>query len=185
MTRLLIELVLLQVTGTIANVRRNRRIKSGEVLEEEREEPIVNGRNRRDETEPVVNGRDGEQRRTSRVVSGQSTHTVQGMDGSITSPLELALIWCYYIVAEETSFAAESSFTRAPLNTRLVGRQAGLSPAHAPKGKGKEKEVEQASLKGVPLEVQEALVLEDLLYVLMVRLNLDGSNDISLIVLLL
>ncbi|KAG9025751.1 hypothetical protein FS837_004833, partial [Tulasnella sp. UAMH 9824] len=69
--------------------------------------------------------------------------------------------------AEETSFAAESSFTRAPLNTRIVGRQAGLSPAHAPKGKGKEKEVEPASLKGVPLEVQEALVLEDLLYVLM------------------
>lgn len=88
-------------------------------------------------------------------------------------------------MAEETSFAAESSFTRAPLNTRLVGRQAGLSPAHAPKGKGKEKEVEQASLKGVPLEVQEALVLEDLLYVLMVRLNLDGANDIPLIVLLL
>ncbi|KAG8894862.1 hypothetical protein FRC01_012701, partial [Tulasnella sp. 417] len=147
LTRLLTERGRRKVTGTIANVRRNRQLKSGEALDEEGEEPRVNGRNRREDPEPVVNGRDGERRRTSRVVSGQSTHTVQ--------------------VVEETSFAAESSFTRAPLNTRIVGRQAGLSPAHASKGKGKEREVEAASLKGVPLEVQEALVLEDLLYVLM------------------
>ncbi|KZT02915.1 uncharacterized protein LAESUDRAFT_729684 [Laetiporus sulphureus 93-53] len=55
---------------------------------------------------------------------------------------------------EETSFYAETSFVRAPLNSRDKS-----------KGKGKTKAKE--SFEGVPLEVQEALVLEDLLFVLM------------------
>jgi gamma-tubulin complex component 2 len=36
-----------------------------------------------------------------------------------------------------------------------------------PKGKGKARE---ESLNGVPVDIQEAMILEDLLYILMVRL---------------
>lgn len=61
---------------------------------------------------------------------------------------------------DEPSFIAETSFIKAPLNSRVGANNV------APKGKGKAK---QASLDRVPLEIQEALVLEDLLYVLMVR----------------
>lgn len=50
---------------------------------------------------------------------------------------------------------------RAPLNSRVVS-----GTGHRDKGKGKAKE---KSLYGVPVEIQEALVLEDLLFVLMVR----------------
>lgn len=49
---------------------------------------------------------------------------------------------------------------RAPLNSR-VGSTSGV-----PKAKGKAK---QQTLDHVPLEIQEAMILEDLLYVLMVR----------------
>ncbi|TFK65998.1 hypothetical protein BDN72DRAFT_962117 [Pluteus cervinus] len=71
-------------------------------------------------------------------------------------------------VDEEPSFIAETSFVRAPLNSRVpstsnVSFNLGLSARFAnQKGKGK-----QDSLDRVPLDVQEALVLEDLLYVLM------------------
>ena len=65
---------------------------------------------------------------------------------------------------DEPSFIAETSFIKAPLNSRVGTNNV------TPKGKGKAK---QASLDRVPLEIQEALVLEDLLYVLMVR---DDSN---------
>ena len=51
---------------------------------------------------------------------------------------------------------------RAPLNSRVVS-----GAGHRDKGKGKAKE---SSLYGVPVEIQEALVLEDLLFVLMVCL---------------
>ena len=60
----------------------------------------------------------------------------------------------------EPSFIAETSFVRAPLNSRVSSTSA------APKAKGKAK---QESLDRVPLEIQEAMILEDLLYVLMVR----------------
>ena len=50
---------------------------------------------------------------------------------------------------------------RAPLNSR-VG-----SSASIPKAKGKAKE---DALDHLPVDIQEALILEDLLYVLMVRL---------------
>ncbi len=60
----------------------------------------------------------------------------------------------------EPSFISEESFVRAPLNSRIV------SGATTTKSKGKAKE---ESLDSCPLEVQEAMVLEDLLYVLMVR----------------
>ena len=59
----------------------------------------------------------------------------------------------------DSSFIAETSFVRAPLNSRVV------SNANAPKVKGKGK---QEPLDRVPLEIQEALILEDLLFVLMV-----------------
>ena len=61
---------------------------------------------------------------------------------------------------DEPSFEAERSFVRAPLNSRVVS-----SSGHRDKGKGKARDT---SLYDVPVEIQEALVLEDLLYVLMV-----------------
>ena len=64
-----------------------------------------------------------------------------------------------YRIDHEPSFIAEASFVKAPLNSRV-----GTSNV-TPNGKGKSK---QESLDRVPLEVQEALILEDLLYVLMV-----------------
>jgi hypothetical protein len=59
----------------------------------------------------------------------------------------------------EPSFISEESFVRAPLNSRIV------SSTTTTKSKGKAKE---ESLDSFPLEIQEAMVLEDLLYVLMV-----------------
>ncbi|KAG6864736.1 hypothetical protein C0991_007478 [Blastosporella zonata] len=61
--------------------------------------------------------------------------------------------------SKEPSFIAETSFVRAPLNSRVS------SVSAAPKSKGKAKQHD--SLDRVPLEIQEALILEDLLYVLM------------------
>lgn len=57
------------------------------------------------------------------------------------------------------SFIAEASFVHAPLNSRV--------PMHSPsaKHKGKAKAV---TLDRVPLETQEVLILEDLLFVLTV-----------------
>ncbi|OCH92428.1 hypothetical protein OBBRIDRAFT_791307 [Obba rivulosa] len=63
---------------------------------------------------------------------------------------------------EEPSFIAETSFVRAPLNSR-VPSGSGIAKDKG-KGKGKAKE---DGLQGVPTEIQEALVLEDLLFVLM------------------
>ncbi|KAI0084948.1 Spc98 family-domain-containing protein [Irpex rosettiformis] len=59
---------------------------------------------------------------------------------------------------DEPSFIAEASFVKAPLNSR-VGTN---NPTSSAKGKGR-----QESLERVPLEIQEALILEDLLFVLM------------------
>lgn len=56
---------------------------------------------------------------------------------------------------------AETSFMRAPLNSRVAARV-------VPAVKGKAK-VEP--LDGVPLDIQEAMILEDLLFVLMVSLK--------------
>ena len=63
----------------------------------------------------------------------------------------------------EPSFIAETSFVRAPLNSRVVSGSGG--PHYKYKGKGRARD----SLDGVPVEIQEALILEDLLFVLMVR----------------
>jgi len=60
----------------------------------------------------------------------------------------------------DSSFIAETSFVRAPLNSRVV------STSNVPKSKGKAK---QESLDRVTLEIQQALILEDLLSVLTVR----------------
>ncbi|PFH47040.1 hypothetical protein AMATHDRAFT_77395 [Amanita thiersii Skay4041] len=63
----------------------------------------------------------------------------------------------------EPSFIAETSFVRAPLNSRVSSLNA------TPKSKGKAK---QESLDRIPLEVQEAFILEDLLYVL---IGIEGT----------
>ena len=70
---------------------------------------------------------------------------------------------------EETSFIAETSFVRAPLNSRVP------SGAPLPKDKGKGKARED-SLQGLSIETQEALILEDLLFVLMVCFILLGLS---------
>ncbi|KAI0051581.1 hypothetical protein FA95DRAFT_1587124 [Auriscalpium vulgare] len=59
----------------------------------------------------------------------------------------------------EPSFIAEESFVRAPLNSRVVS---GTAIPKSAKGKAKEERLDD-----FPLEIQEALILEDLLYVLM------------------
>ncbi|KZV76883.1 hypothetical protein PENSPDRAFT_741190 [Peniophora sp. CONT] len=65
----------------------------------------------------------------------------------------------------EPSFIAEESFVRAPLNSRVSGL---VQPS--PKAKGKER---AERLDTLPLEVQEALILEDLLFVLM---GIEGTH---------
>ncbi|KAI9457635.1 Spc98 family-domain-containing protein [Lactarius psammicola] len=64
----------------------------------------------------------------------------------------------------EPSFISEESFVRAPLNSRIV------SGTIAPKSKGKARE---ESLDTFPLDVQEAMILEDLLFVLM---GIEGTH---------
>ncbi|KAF8347430.1 gamma-tubulin complex, DGRIP84/SPC97 component [Amanita rubescens] len=64
---------------------------------------------------------------------------------------------------DEPSFIAETSFVRAPLNSRV-----GASNA-VPKSKGKAK---QEPLDHIPLDIQEALILEDLLSVL---IGIEGT----------
>ncbi|KAG8835465.1 hypothetical protein FRC17_003032 [Serendipita sp. 399] len=60
-------------------------------------------------------------------------------------------------ITKEPSFIAEQSFIRAPLNSRVASR---IVPAK--KGKAKAE-----PLENVPLDIQEAMILEDLLFVLM------------------
>ncbi|KAF5354034.1 hypothetical protein D9756_007180 [Leucocoprinus leucothites] len=67
--------------------------------------------------------------------------------------------------ANESSFIAETSFVRAPLNSRVVSNNS--APKSKEKGKAK-----QETLDRVPLEVQEAMILEELLYVL---LGIEGT----------
>ncbi|KAF8581464.1 hypothetical protein K439DRAFT_223304 [Ramaria rubella] len=60
----------------------------------------------------------------------------------------------------EPSFVVEASFIRAPLNSRVENK---VSSRHKlPKGKAR-----QDSLEGLPLDIQEAIILEELLFVLM------------------
>ncbi|KAJ3984346.1 Spc98 family-domain-containing protein [Lentinula detonsa] len=76
---------------------------------------------------------------------------------------------------DEPSFIAETSFVKAPLNSRV---SLGGNTIANHKGKAK-----QESLDHVPLDVQEAMILEDLLYVLMgiegeyIRFHQDYSPD--------
>jgi hypothetical protein len=66
----------------------------------------------------------------------------------------------------EPSFIAETSFVRAPLNSRV-----GQAPV-LPKSKGKARE---ENLDGIPVDIQEAIILEDLLFILMVHQPLGGE----------
>jgi gamma-tubulin complex component 2 len=68
-------------------------------------------------------------------------------------------------MAKEPSFIAEQSFIRAPLNSRVASR---IVPAKRSKAK-------LESLDGVPLDIQEAMMLEDLLFVLMA---LDFTSEV-------
>ncbi|KAL4063463.1 Spc98 family-domain-containing protein [Scleroderma citrinum] len=65
---------------------------------------------------------------------------------------------------QEPSFIAETSFVRAPLNSR-VG-----ATSFSPKNKGKGRE---DVLDHLPVDLQEALILEDLLYVMM---GIEGTH---------
>ena len=64
-------------------------------------------------------------------------------------------------VTDEPSFIEEKSFVSAPLNSRVPLQTGSI------KGKGKAK-AKSESLEKIPAEIQEALILEDLLFVLMV-----------------
>lgn len=75
----------------------------------------------------------------------------------------------HYNYTEQPSFIAETSFVRAPLNSRVSSISISNN---VPKAKGKAK---QETLDNVPIDIQEAMILEDLLYVLMVS-TLVGSN---------
>ncbi|TDL20542.1 hypothetical protein BD410DRAFT_829604 [Rickenella mellea] len=68
---------------------------------------------------------------------------------------------------DEPSFIAEKSFVRAPLNSRVpVVSSSSYRVDGTRKGKAKATSKED-SLEKVPVEVQEAMILEDLLFVLM------------------
>jgi gamma-tubulin complex component 2 len=73
----------------------------------------------------------------------------------------------------EPSFMHETSFVRAPLNSRIdVGPSRMADPKRAKsKGKGRED-----ALDGLPIDVQEALILDDLLYVLMVSILIPACD---------
>ncbi|KAF9531316.1 gamma-tubulin complex, DGRIP84/SPC97 component [Crepidotus variabilis] len=62
----------------------------------------------------------------------------------------------------DSSFIAETSFVRAPLNSRVVSSSVATPKKAQSKGKAK-----QETLDRVSLDVQQALILEDLLFVLM------------------
>lgn len=63
------------------------------------------------------------------------------------------------LARDEPSFISETSFVRAPLNSRVS-----MSPSVSlSKGKAKAEALDRVSI-----EIQEALILEDLLFVLMV-----------------
>ncbi|KAG8784774.1 hypothetical protein FRB91_006006 [Serendipita sp. 411] len=66
-------------------------------------------------------------------------------------------------ITKEPSFIAEQSFIRAPLNSRVASR---IVPAK--KGKAKAE-----PLDNVPLDIQEAMILEDLLFALM---GIEGTH---------
>ena len=66
----------------------------------------------------------------------------------------------------DPSFIAETSFVKAPLNSRVPSHSHTTPRTH---GKGKSRE---GSLENVSLDIQESLILEDLLFVLMVSVPL-------------
>ncbi|KAJ3982332.1 Spc98 family-domain-containing protein [Lentinula detonsa] len=90
-------------------------------------------------------------------------------NGHVHSPRHPGRDW------DEPSFIAKTSFVKAPLNSRV---SLGGNTIANHKGKAK-----QESLDYVPLDVQEAMILEDLLYVLMgiegeyIRFHQDYSPD--------
>ncbi len=71
---------------------------------------------------------------------------------------------------ELPSFISEKSFIGAPLNSRVPSTSsATVNIGLDGKGKGKGK-ARAPSLDKVPVEIQEALILEDLLFVLTVSI---------------
>ncbi|KAG8877739.1 hypothetical protein FRB97_003153 [Tulasnella sp. 331] len=145
-----------KISGTIASVRRSRQIADLSESED------VNDRTARREPgrKSGANGREVNGGRRDRQVS-------QTKEPPTTPP-------------EDISFAVEASFVRAPLNSRVVNRPGFPSPGPSSR-KGKEKARDPTSLHGISLEVQEALVLEDLLCVLMgipgTYVTVDPSYD--------
>jgi gamma-tubulin complex component 2 len=86
------------------------------------------------------------------------SHHCQTLDTEVRGKSRFLSFTCSELPAEP-SFISEESFVRAPLNSRIVSGTA------APRSKGKARE---EHLDTFPLDVQEALILEDLLFVLMV-----------------
>jgi hypothetical protein len=75
--------------------------------------------------------------------------------------------WCsgaqFSVGGEDPSFIAETSFVKAPLNSRVASNSHNIIPRSRGKTKSKEERLDDVSL-----EIQEAMILEDLLFVLMV-----------------
>lgn len=86
------------------------------------------------------------------------SHRCQNLDTEVRREFRF-LSFTWLELSTEPSFISEESFVRAPLNSRIV------SGTTAPRSKGKARE---EFLDTFPLDVQEALILEDLLFVLMV-----------------
>jgi gamma-tubulin complex component 2 len=73
---------------------------------------------------------------------------------------------------QDPSFIAETSFVKAPLNSRVASNSHNSTQRSRGKGKSKEE-----ALENVSLDIQEAMILEDLLFVLMAcALISDSSN---------
>lgn len=84
---------------------------------------------------------------------------------------------------EENSFAAEESFIRAPLNPRIPDKVDLQRRAHfsrSKRGKSADKSLPpDGVLETLPVEIQEALVLEELLNVLMVGVFNDCATSLN------
>ncbi|PPQ84427.1 hypothetical protein CVT25_011254 [Psilocybe cyanescens] len=156
-----------KITGTIASVRRHRHDDVGGVSDDDNEGDVNHG------VDDILQNRGG--------------GTDSGAHAKSTTRPSLH--------ATDSSFIAETSFVRAPLNSRVVSSSAAAFPSYGEggsvngsgntysganggtrsgsekdKGKGRQssaKAVAREPLDRIPLDIQEAIILEDLLFVLM------------------
>ncbi|KAH9475975.1 Spindle pole body component alp4 [Psilocybe cubensis] len=156
-----------KITGTIASVRRNRHDDAGALSDHDDYNDLDSNQ-----------GAGGNLERATGSAAKSSTrrsHT-HGYAKQTRPSLQ-----------PDSSFIAETSFVRAPLNSRVVSSSSAVFPNHtedssanggtygsartgSAKGKGKQhngKMVSREPLDRFPLDIQEAMILEDLLFVLM------------------